>query len=167
MLNSFQIYLDLFDVTKLDIDMPCSRCPCAGAPTKSFWQSSSLEFLHPACPCLTPVATPGCQAFPTPTPPPPPPPRGGARHHEILTYKQSTGKARRKELQRFVVQGHLFALEDMLVELLLETLIGQVDAQLLKAVLLEALKAVDVQDANAAVGLRPLACNQSALCQNF
>ena len=36
----------------------------------------------------------------------------------------------------------------MLVELLLQPFIGQVDAQLLKAVLLEALKAIDVQDAN-------------------
>ena len=42
----------------------------------------------------------------------------------------------------------------MLVELLLQALIGQVDAQLLKAVLLEALKPVDVQDANGA--FRPL-----------
>ena len=36
----------------------------------------------------------------------------------------------------------------MLVELLLQALVGQIDTQLLKAVLLEALKAVDVQDAN-------------------
>ena len=46
---------------------------------------------------------------------------------------------------------HLLPLEDMLVELLLQALIGQVDAQLLKAVLLEALKPVDVQDANGAL----------------
>ena len=43
---------------------------------------------------------------------------------------------------------HLLSLEDVLVELLLQALIGQVDAQLLKAVLLEALKAIDVQYAN-------------------
>lgn len=36
----------------------------------------------------------------------------------------------------------------MLVELLLQALVGQIDAQLLEAVLLEALKAIDVQDAN-------------------
>ena len=34
-----------------------------------------------------------------------------------------------------------------LVELLLQSLIGIVDAQLLKAVFLEALKAIDIQDA--------------------
>lgn len=44
--------------------------------------------------------------------------------------------------------AYLLTLEDMLVELLLQPLIGQVDAELLKAVLLEALKAVDVQNAN-------------------
>jgi hypothetical protein len=44
---------------------------------------------------------------------------------------------------------HLLALEDVLVELLLQALVGQVDAQLLEAVLLEGLEAVDVQDADA------------------
>ena len=44
--------------------------------------------------------------------------------------------------------AYLLSLEDVLVELLLQALIGQVDAQLLKAVLLEALKAIDVQYAN-------------------
>ena len=47
--------------------------------------------------------------------------------------------------------AHLLSLEDVLVELLLQALIGQIDAQLLKAVLLEALKAVDVQYANGAL----------------
>lgn len=49
----------------------------------------------------------------------------------------------------------LLSLEDMLVELLLQPLIGQVDTQLLKAVLLEALKAVDVQDANGTLRSQP------------
>ena len=53
---------------------------------------------------------------------------------------------------------HLLALEDMLVELLLQPFIGEVDAQLLKAVLLEAFEAIDVQDADAAMSLRPLTC---------
>ena len=66
-----------------------------------------------------------------------------------------------------MVRGYLLALEDVLVELLLEALIGQIDAQLLEAVLLEALKAIDVQDANAAVGLRPLACSHNALFEKF
>lgn len=57
-----------------------------------------------------------------------------------------------------VALTNLLALEDMLVELLLKSLIGQVDAQLLKAVFFEALKSIDVQDAYAAVALRPLAC---------
>lgn len=39
----------------------------------------------------------------------------------------------------------------MLVELLLQALVGQVDAELLKAVLLEGLEAVDVQDADRAL----------------
>ena len=39
----------------------------------------------------------------------------------------------------------------MLIELLLETLIRQIDTELLEAVLLEALKAVDIQDADAAM----------------
>lgn len=43
------------------------------------------------------------------------------------------------------------------VELLLEALIGIVDAQLFKTVLLEALKAIDVQDAERGFGLL-LAC---------
>ena len=46
------------------------------------------------------------------------------------------------------------ALEHVLVELLLQALVGQIDAQLLEAVLLEGLKAVDVQDANRAPGQR-------------
>ena len=49
----------------------------------------------------------------------------------------------------------LLSLEDMLVELLLQPLIGQVDTQLLKAVLLEALEAVDVQDANGTLRSQP------------
>ena len=57
-----------------------------------------------------------------------------------------------------VAGADLLALEDVLVELLLQALIGQVDAQLLKAVELEALKAVDVQDADVAVAARPGAC---------
>ena len=40
--------------------------------------------------------------------------------------------------------AYLLSLEDVLVELLLQPLIGQVDAQLLKAVLLEALEAINV-----------------------
>ena len=50
------------------------------------------------------------------------------------------------------MEGNLLALEDMLIELLLQALVGQVDAQLFEAVLLEGLKAVDVQDADRAVG---------------
>ena len=38
----------------------------------------------------------------------------------------------------------LFHLEDMLVEVLLKLLIGQVDAELLKVILLEALKAINI-----------------------
>ena len=53
---------------------------------------------------------------------------------------------------------YLLALEDMLIKLLLQSLIGKVDAQLLKAVLLEALKAIDIQDANRVLPLMPLAC---------
>ena len=45
-------------------------------------------------------------------------------------------------------QPHLFHLEDVLVEVLLQLLVGQVDAELLKVVFLEALKAVNVQHAN-------------------
>ena len=41
----------------------------------------------------------------------------------------------------------------VLVELLLKPLVGIVDAQLLKAVFLEALKAVDVQDAEGQLAL--------------
>lgn len=44
--------------------------------------------------------------------------------------------------------GHLFAFEDLLVELLLEAFVGQVDAELLEAVLFEAFKAVNIQNAN-------------------
>ena len=40
-----------------------------------------------------------------------------------------------------------------MVELLLEFLVGVVDAELLKAVLLEHLKAIDVQDADGGVAL--------------
>ena len=43
---------------------------------------------------------------------------------------------------------HLLHLEDMLVEVLLQPLVGQVDAELLEVVFLEALKAIDVQHAN-------------------
>ena len=50
-----------------------------------------------------------------------------------------------------VQHAYLLPFEDMLVELLLQALIGQIDTQLLKAVLFEALKAVDVQDANSAL----------------
>ena len=52
---------------------------------------------------------------------------------------------------------HLLALEDMLVELLLQALVGEVDAQLLKAVLLEGLEPVDVQDPDRALGALPAA----------
>ncbi len=55
--------------------------------------------------------------------------------------------------------AHLLSLEDMLVELLLQPLIGQVDAQLLKAVLLEALKAVDIQYANGTLRALTRTCN--------
>ena len=61
-------------------------------------------------------------------------------------------------MQLRVTQGgdaDLLPLEDMLVELLLQALVGQVDAQLLKAVFLEALKAVDIQDANGALRALP------------
>ena len=47
-----------------------------------------------------------------------------------------------------VQRAYLLPFKDMLVELLLQTLIGQIDTQLLKAVLLEALKPIDVQNAN-------------------
>ena len=40
--------------------------------------------------------------------------------------------------------AYLLSLEDVLVELLLQPLIGQVDAQLLEAVLLEALEAINI-----------------------
>lgn len=43
---------------------------------------------------------------------------------------------------------YLLHLEDMLVEVLLQLLIGQVDAELLKVILLEALKAINVQHTN-------------------
>ena len=42
----------------------------------------------------------------------------------------------------------LLALEDLLVELLLKSFICQIDTELLKAVFLEALKAVDIQNSN-------------------
>ena len=58
----------------------------------------------------------------------------------------------------------LLPLEDMLIELLLKALIGQIDAQLLEAVLLEALKAIDVQDANCALRTLPRSCNGRVLC---
>ena len=54
--------------------------------------------------------------------------------------------------------SYLLALEDVLVELLLQALIGQVDAQLLKAVLLEGLEAIDIQNADGAVRSPPSAC---------
>ena len=57
-------------------------------------------------------------------------------------------------------KGHLFPFEDMLVELLLQPLISKVDAQLFKAVLLEAFKAVDVQDANGVLTLLALTCQR-------
>ena len=50
----------------------------------------------------------------------------------------------------------------VLVELLLKPLIGIVDAQLLEAVLLEAFKAVDVQDAEGQLAL-PLAFRQGCV----
>lgn len=53
---------------------------------------------------------------------------------------------------------HLLALKDVLVELLLQALVGQVDAQLLEGVLLEALKTVDVQDAYDPVAALPRSC---------
>lgn len=43
------------------------------------------------------------------------------------------------------VPAHLFQLEDVLVEVLLQLLVGVVDAELLKRVLLEHLKPKDVQ----------------------
>ena len=49
-------------------------------------------------------------------------------------------------------------LEDMLVEILLQALVGEVDAQLLEAVLLERLEPVDVQDPNRALSLCSPAC---------
>ena len=49
----------------------------------------------------------------------------------------------------------------MLIELLLKALVGQVDAQLLEAVFLEALKPVDVQDADAALRLCSLPCSSA------
>ncbi len=54
---------------------------------------------------------------------------------------------------------YLLSLEDMLVELLLQALIGQVDAQLLKAILLEALKAVDIQYADGALRALTRTCS--------
>ena len=57
---------------------------------------------------------------------------------------------------------HLLPLEHVLVELLLQPLIGQVDTQLLKAVLLEALKTVDVQDANGALRALPRTCSKGS-----
>ncbi len=52
----------------------------------------------------------------------------------------------------------------MLIELLLQALIGQVDAQLLEAVLLEALKAVDIQDADGVLAtLATRACRETGL----
>ena len=59
---------------------------------------------------------------------------------------------------------HLLPLKHVLVELLLQPLIGQVDTQLLKAVLLEALKAVDVQDANGALRALPRTCGKRQSC---
>lgn len=47
-----------------------------------------------------------------------------------------------------LVPACLLHLEDVLVEVLLQLLIGQVDAKLLKVVLLEALEAIDVQHAH-------------------
>ena len=44
-----------------------------------------------------------------------------------------------------VQDRYLLHLEDMLVEVLLQLLIGQVDAKLLKVILLKALKPIDVQ----------------------
>ena len=49
-------------------------------------------------------------------------------------------------------------LEDVLVEVLLQALIGEVDAQLLEAVDLERLEAVDVEDPDGALRLRCAAC---------
>ena len=46
----------------------------------------------------------------------------------------------------------------LLVELLLQPLIGVVDAQLLKAVLLKALKAIDIQDAEGQLALALALC---------
>ena len=54
-----------------------------------------------------------------------------------------------------LARADLFSFENMLVELLLQPLVGKVDTELLKAVVLEALKAIYVQDANSA--LRTLA----------
>lgn len=53
-------------------------------------------------------------------------------------------------------KGHLFAFEDMLVELLLQPLVGKVNTQLLEAVLLEAFKAIDIQDADGVLTLLTL-----------
>ena len=63
---------------------------------------------------------------------------------------------------------YLLALEDVLIELLLQALIGQVDAQLLKAVLLEGLEAINVQNTDGAVRSPPSACRSTwQQCQHL
>jgi hypothetical protein len=52
----------------------------------------------------------------------------------------------------------LLALEDLLVELLLQALVRQIDTQLFKAVLLETLKSVDIKDSNRPFSCLPLPC---------
>ena len=53
----------------------------------------------------------------------------------------------------------LLALEDLLVELLLKPFICQIDTELLKAILLEWFKAVNIQNGNRPLTGLSLACN--------
>lgn len=57
--------------------------------------------------------------------------------------------------------ARLLPFEDMLVELLLQAFIGQVDAQLLKAVVFEGLEPVNVQNADRALSALPRPCSSS------
>lgn len=52
----------------------------------------------------------------------------------------------------------LLPFEDVLIELLLQALIGQINAQLLKAILFEALKTIDVQNSYTSVASLPRTC---------
>lgn len=53
----------------------------------------------------------------------------------------------------------LLSFEDMLIELLLQPLIGKIDTELLKAVFLKALKTVDVQNTYGVFPLLSFACS--------